>query len=174
MSRVWAVLAATVCAMVVLAVGGSAGGGAAMASQRLPEHMYASYFETWTTNHIDAVARRSGARYFTLAFLQAPSRGSCTVAWNGDPTQTMAGHGMRQTSPYFAAMGGDVIPSFGGYSADHGGTEIADSCTASPAGRSLRVGDPHLRRVPTGYGRRGQLTGQRRRHRRAGTRRWHW
>ena len=26
-------------------------------------------------------------------------------------------------------MGGDVIPSFGGYSADHGGTEIADSCT---------------------------------------------
>ena len=27
------------------------------------------------------------------------------------------------------AMGGDVIPSFGGYSADHGGTEIADSCT---------------------------------------------
>jgi hypothetical protein len=22
-----------------------------------------------------------------------------------------------------------VIPSFGGYSADHGGTEIADSCT---------------------------------------------
>ena len=27
------------------------------------------------------------------------------------------------------AAGGDVIPSFGGYSADHGGTEIADSCT---------------------------------------------
>src|SRR6185437_13385298 len=26
-------------------------------------------------------------------------------------------------------MGGDVIPSFGGYSADHGGTEFADSCT---------------------------------------------
>ena len=27
------------------------------------------------------------------------------------------------------AMGGDVTPSLGGYSADHGGTEIADSCT---------------------------------------------
>jgi hypothetical protein len=26
-------------------------------------------------------------------------------------------------------MGGDVIPSFGGFSADQGGTEIADSCT---------------------------------------------
>jgi hypothetical protein len=28
------------------------------------------------------------------------------------------------------ATGGDVIPSFGGYSADQGGTEIADSCTS--------------------------------------------
>jgi len=27
------------------------------------------------------------------------------------------------------AGGGDVIPSFGGYAADHAGTEIADSCT---------------------------------------------
>ncbi len=26
-------------------------------------------------------------------------------------------------------MSGDVIPTFGGYSADQGGTEIADSCT---------------------------------------------
>jgi Glycosyl hydrolases family 18 len=26
-------------------------------------------------------------------------------------------------------LGGDVIPSFGGYSADHSGTEIADSCS---------------------------------------------
>ncbi len=29
-------------------------------------------------------------------------------------------------------MGGDVVPSFGGYSADQGGTEIADSCTSVP------------------------------------------
>jgi hypothetical protein len=31
------------------------------------------------------------------------------------------------------AMGGDAIPSFDGYSADHGGTEIADSCTSVQA-----------------------------------------
>ena len=31
------------------------------------------------------------------------------------------------------AAGGDVIPSFGGYSADHDGTEIADSCTSISA-----------------------------------------
>jgi hypothetical protein len=30
------------------------------------------------------------------------------------------------------ARGGDVIPSFGGYSADQGGTEIADSCRSVP------------------------------------------
>ena len=30
-------------------------------------------------------------------------------------------------------MGGDVVPSFGGYSADQGGTEIADSCRSVPA-----------------------------------------
>src|SRR6266705_3229220 len=30
------------------------------------------------------------------------------------------------------AMGGDVVPSFGGFSADQGGTEIADSCTSVP------------------------------------------
>ena len=29
------------------------------------------------------------------------------------------------------ARGGDVIPSFGGYSADHGGTDIADSCPSA-------------------------------------------
>ena len=37
-------------------------------------------------------------------------------------------------APYLAdiaslrALGGDVIPSFGGWSADQGGTEIGDSC----------------------------------------------
>ena len=28
-------------------------------------------------------------------------------------------------------MGGDVVPSFGGYSADHGGTEIAETCNGA-------------------------------------------
>ena len=31
------------------------------------------------------------------------------------------------------AAGGDVIPSFGGYTADHGWTDIADSCTSTRA-----------------------------------------
>ena len=98
---------------------------------RLPAEVYAPYYETYLAPHtasISAVARRSGARYFTLAFLQAPKKGSCALDWNGTRSQPLS---------YYAAdiarlrgMGGDVIPSFGGYSADHDGTEIADSCTS--------------------------------------------
>jgi hypothetical protein len=98
---------------------------------RLPEQVYAPYYETYLapdTAPIPAVAQRSGARYFTLAFLQSPKKGSCVLDWNGTSSQPLG---------YYAAdiarlrrMGGDVIPSFGGYSADHDGTEIADSCTS--------------------------------------------
>jgi len=98
---------------------------------QLPAQVYAPYYETYlapNTASISAVAQRSGARYFTLAFLQAPKKGSCALDWNGASSQPLA---------YYAAdiarlrgMDGDVIPSFGGYSADHDGTEIADSCTS--------------------------------------------
>jgi hypothetical protein len=95
----------------------------------LPAQVYAPYYETYLapdTASISAVALRSGARYFTLAFLQTAKKGSCALDWNGTSSQPLG---------YYAGdiarlrkMGGDVIPSFGGYSADHDGTEIADSC----------------------------------------------
>ncbi len=130
MPRIRMVVVGAVCGMVALA--GAGGSRAAASPRRLPEHVFAPYFETWTTNHIDAVARRSGARYFTLAFLQAPSPGSCTLAWNGDPAQTVAGHRYAADIAALRRVGGDVIPSFGGYSADHDGTDIADSCHSLP------------------------------------------
>ena len=40
---------------------------------------YAPYFETWTKGKLPAVASASGARTLTLAFLQTPSRGSCSL-----------------------------------------------------------------------------------------------
>jgi hypothetical protein len=94
-----------------------------------PRLVYAPYFETWTNDSITAVARESGARELTLAFLQTPKRGSCTVAWNGDRKQLVkpGGKYVSQVAALRQA-GGDVVPSFGGYSADQGGTEIADSC----------------------------------------------
>jgi hypothetical protein len=95
----------------------------------LPRHLYAPYFETWTKDSIPQVASQSGARYLTLAFLQTLKKGSCTLAWNGSKKQIVkpGGHYVKQIRELRAA-GGDVIPSFGGFSADDGGTEIADSC----------------------------------------------
>jgi Glycosyl hydrolases family 18 len=100
---------------------------------RFARPVYAPYFETWTKDSIPAVARASGARFLTLAFLQTPKRGSCSVAWNGNRRQVVRPGG-RYTGQIaeLRAMGGDVVPSFGGYSADQDGTEIADSCTSVP------------------------------------------
>ncbi|HEY2691988.1 MAG TPA: chitinase [Streptosporangiaceae bacterium] len=95
--------------------------------------VYAPYFETWTKDRIPAVARASGARRLILAFLQTPKRGSCSVAWNGSPGQIVkpGGQYVGQIAR-LRAMGGDVVPSFGGFSADQGGTEVADSCSSVP------------------------------------------
>jgi hypothetical protein len=96
----------------------------------LPTHVYAPYYETYlapNTPSITATAQSSGAKYFTLAFLQSTGKSSCTLDWNGLTSQPLNYYASDIAS--LRAMGGDVIPSFGGYSADHGGTEIADSCT---------------------------------------------
>ena len=67
-------------------------------------------------------------RYFTLAFLETLGKTSCTVAWNGSRSQTLASGRYLSDIASLRAMGGDVIPSFGGWSADQAGTEVADSC----------------------------------------------
>ncbi len=97
----------------------------------LPTHVYAPYYETYlapNTPSITATAQASGAKYYTLAFLQAAKKGSCTLDWNSSSTMPLNYYNADIAS--LRALGGDVIPSFGGYSADHGGTEIADSCTS--------------------------------------------
>jgi len=139
LSRMRLALVPALCVLLVVAM--AAGASAAPAGRsaaawghgRSARPVYAPYFETWTTDSIPAVARASGARYLTLAFLQTPKRGSCSVAWNGDPRQIVKPGG-RYTGQIaeLRAMGGDVVPSFGGYSADQDGTEIADSCTSVP------------------------------------------
>ena len=104
------------------------GTSSAAAATPLPAHVWAPYFETWTTDTITDVATRSGARYFTLAFLETTGKSSCTLAWDGSKTQTVAAGRYLQDIASLRAMHGDVIPSFGGWSADQGGTEIGDSC----------------------------------------------
>ena len=101
---------------------------AAVAGTALPAHVYAPYFETWTTDGITTAAQQSGARYFTLAFLETLGKSSCTLAWDGNKAQTIPTGRYLSDIASLRALGGDVIPSFGGWSADQGGTEIADSC----------------------------------------------
>jgi hypothetical protein len=96
----------------------------------LPAHVYAPYYETYlapNTASITATEQASGAKYYTLAFLQSTGKNSCSLDWNGTSSQPLNYYAADIAS--LRAAGGDVIPSFGGYSADHGGTEIADSCT---------------------------------------------
>src|SRR5215472_17509184 len=119
---------------VVVAAGLAAAGLAATpayaAFTPLPAHVYAPYYETYlapNTASITATAQASGASYFTLAFLQTPKKGSCTLDWNGNAAQPLDYYTADIAS--LRGQGGDVIPSFGGFSADQGGTEIADSCT---------------------------------------------
>ncbi len=111
-----------------LVVGGSEASAATYTP--LPAHVYAPYYETYlapNTASIASTAQSSGAKYFTLAFLQSTGKNSCSLDWNGTSRQPLNYYAGDITA--LRAAGGDVIPSFGGYSADHGGTEIADSCT---------------------------------------------
>jgi hypothetical protein len=113
----------------MLGLGGSSLiAGPAQAGTAMPAHVFAPYFETWSTDSITTIAQQSGARYFTLAFVEVPSKGSCTPAWNGDATQPITGGRYLSDIASLRALGGDVIPSFGGFSADNGGTELADAC----------------------------------------------
>src|SRR5260370_4718907 len=96
----------------------------------LPAHVYAPYYETYlapNTASIATTAQQSGAKYFTLAFLQSTGKGSCARDRNSSSAQPLNYYAADIAE--LRAAGGDVIPSFGGFSADQGGTEIADSCT---------------------------------------------
>jgi hypothetical protein len=107
--------------------GATTSGGAAPAP--MPAHVYAPYFETWTHAGLLKIAHQSGTGYLTLAFIETPTPGSCTPAWNGDDTQTMSAGRYVSGLRTLRKQGGDIVPSFGGYSADHAGRELADSCT---------------------------------------------
>jgi len=100
----------------------------ARAATVLPTHVFSPYFEMWTGDSISGIASQSGAKYLTLAFLETTSKTSCTLAWNGVASQPVTGGRYLSDIGSLRALGGDVIPSLGGWSADQGGTEIGDSC----------------------------------------------
>ncbi|GII89032.1 chitinase [Sphaerisporangium siamense] len=105
------------------------GGTPAQAAAGIPAHVFAPYFEAWTGEDPATLAQQSGAKYLTMAFLQAATKGSCTAYWNGDTEMPISQSTFGASINTIRAAGGDVIPSFGGYTATNTGTEIADSCT---------------------------------------------
>ncbi|SES00215.1 Glycosyl hydrolases family 18 [Streptomyces sp. yr375] len=113
------------------------GGGDALAAPHplpafgkpMPAHVAAPYFEAWTGESPAALAAASGNKYLTLAFLQTATAGSCTAYWNGQADQPISRSTFGPDIATIQARGGNVIPSFGGWTADTTGTELADSCT---------------------------------------------
>jgi hypothetical protein len=104
----------------------------------LPSQLYAPYYESYLapdTPSITATAKASGAKFMTIAFMQSKGTKSCAVDWNSAASQPLTYY--NADIARLRKLGGDVIPSFGGYSADtfgahDHGTEIADSCTSVP------------------------------------------
>jgi chitinase len=105
------------------------GAATAGAAVPLPGRVFAPYVETWTGQNLAGLAQASGARYLTLAFLKTAAPGSCTPLWNGDPATPISAPAFRTQIATVQGRGGDVIASFGGFSADSTGTELADSCS---------------------------------------------
>ena len=131
--RTAAALAAAALALPLVTATGSAADAASTARSSawgggLPAHLFAPYFEAYLPDSPAALSAASGAKYLTLAFIQTPEKGSCTIDWNGDTSTPISWSVYGSDIAAIRAAGGDVIPSFGGYSADHDGTEIADSC----------------------------------------------
>jgi hypothetical protein len=122
-----AVLATT--ALILSAFGIVTVGSTAASAAPLPSHVYAPYFEAWMGDDPAALAQQSGVKYLTMAFIQTAAKGSCTPLWNGDTGSPIASSTFGSSISSIKSAGGDVIPSFGGYTADNTGTEIADSCT---------------------------------------------
>jgi len=112
---------------------GNAGTGHFPISRPLPNQVFAPYYEMYdTSTDLAAQSQQSGARYLSLAFLQTAAAGSCTAYWDGDTTKPIAPASYGSDIAAIQAHGGNVIPSFGGYTADTTNTDIADSCTSVP------------------------------------------
>ncbi len=126
-----------------LLVSGTAGGlGAASAASRSsagavgPARVYAPYFEAYLSGSLASISSQAGVRFVTMAFVQAATKkgpAACTLTWNGDKNQPVSKGAYRSGIRHLRSEHGDAIASFGGFSADHGGTEIADACHSVPA-----------------------------------------
>lgn len=125
-------VAAAALSLVVGALPASAAGGGVthvIPAPPLPDHVAAPYVDITAVGDLATVARDSGSKYLSLAFLQTDKPGSCTPYWAGDTSKPMRADVYGAQISRIRQQGGDVIPSFGGYAADTTNTELSDSCT---------------------------------------------
>ena len=122
-------LAAATATVTLISISTSAAAHAAPSwGTGLPQYLYAPYYETYASTDMATLSQQSGAHYLSLAFLETATPGSCTAYWDGDTTLPIASSTYGSDIATIQAHGGNVIPSFGGYTADTTGTDIADSC----------------------------------------------
>ena len=95
--------------------------------------VYAPYLANWADENLASIPRAAGARYLILPYLTTARPGSCALTWEGDPARVAVSSSLAAQFAQVRALGGDVIPAFGGYLADKAGTDVADSCTSVPA-----------------------------------------
>ena len=109
---------------------GRASAATAATANPIPAHVFAPYYEMYNTStNLVNQSQKSGAKYLSLAFLQTATAGSCSAYWDGDTTKPIAYSSYGAQITKIQKSGGQVIPSFGGFTADSTGTDIADSCT---------------------------------------------
>lgn len=133
--RRWAVPAALIAAVtgtVALAPESAAPAapGAAALSRALPARIYAPFFEAYRSDNLGMIAHRAGVRFVTLAFVASAGRSgasACRLAWGGIGDPLSRGR-YRPAARALRARGGGAILGFGGWNADQGGIEIAESC----------------------------------------------
>jgi hypothetical protein len=129
---VLAVLAAATAILATAATATSASASTGSFGHRgLPHQIFAPYFETYdmTDGGLAALSHESGSKFLSLAFLQTAQAGSCTAYWDGNTATPIAAASFGSDIAAIQRSGGNVIPSFGGFTADTTGTELADSCT---------------------------------------------
>ncbi|MFF8593954.1 ricin-type beta-trefoil lectin domain protein [Streptomyces sp. NPDC015220] len=98
----------------------AAGGGAPAAPMAVAPYLYNGWGSPPSPT---TITNATGVKWFTLAFVL--SNGYCNPQWDG--SRPLTGGVDQQTVGTVRANGGDVIPSFGGYS----GNKLESSCSSA-------------------------------------------
>ncbi|GHJ48632.1 chitinase [Catellatospora sp. TT07R-123] len=84
------------------------------------------YYVGWgNPPSVSTVMSATGIKWFTMAFVL--SGGGCTPAWDG--SRPLTGGADQSTINAIKAAGGDIVPSFGGYS----GNKLGPNCSTAAA-----------------------------------------